>query len=228
MTVRRDGGRLTTRPDDRGPIDLRTPLRLRSAFAFPLQTRVSRQEVLVGAVLLLLPGIGWLLNMGHRIQMVHKMRSGASPWPSWREYGRLLRDGTVTFLGMVEYCLPALVVGLLAARRGSTALLAAAAVLFVGATLAIPGYMSHYCRRFDAREIFDPARALRRVRQGGRAYWHAWGITLAALAISFVGLLGLGVGFLVTSVWFWQVAGYSFATVFSQRFDLFGASSDPS
>ena len=69
--------------------------------------------------------------------------------------------------------------------------------------------------------MFDPARALRRVRQGGRAYWHAWGITLAALAVSFVGLLGLGLGFLVTSVWFWQVAGYSFATVFSQRFDLF-------
>ena len=87
--------------------------------------------------------------------------------------------------------------------------------------MAIPGYMSHYCRRFDAREVFDPARALRRVRQGGRAYWRAWGITLAALAVSFVGLLGLGVGFLVTSVWFWQVAGYSFATVFSQRFDLF-------
>src|SRR2546425_1853628 len=81
--------------------------------------------------------------------------------------------------------------------------------------------MSHYCRRFDAREVFHPARALRRVWQGGNAYWHAWGITLAALAVSFVGLLGLGLGFLVTSVWFWQVAGYSFGTVFSQRFDLF-------
>ena len=44
--------------------------------------------------------------------------------------------------------------------------------------------------------------------------------------ISFVGLLGLGVGFLVTSVWFWQVAGYSFGTVFSQRFDLFDTTPD--
>src|SRR5207249_9288493 len=100
-------------------------------------------------------GIGWLLNMGHRIQMVHKMQSGASPWPSWCEYGRLLKDGTVTFLGMVEYYLPAIVVGLLAWSNDSNTLLVVAAVLGVGATLAIPGYMSHYCRRLDVREIFD-------------------------------------------------------------------------
>jgi len=207
-------------------IDLRTPLNLMSAFAFPLQTRESRREVLIGAALLLLPGLGWLLNMGHRIQMVHNMQAGLSPWPSWRGYGRLLEYGTVTFLGMVEYYLPAIAVGLLARREDSRALLVVAALLGAGATVAIPGYMSHYCRRFDAREVFDPARALRRVRQGGPAYWRAWGITLAALALSFVGLLGLGLGFLVTSVWFWQVAGYSFATVFSQRFDLFEKTPD--
>jgi hypothetical protein len=207
-------------------IDLRTPLRLRTAFAFPLQTRDSRREVLIGAALLLLPGLGWLLNMGHRIQMVHNMQAGRSPWPAWRGYGRLLKLGTVTCLGMVEYYLPAVAAGFLAARHDSTALLVVAALLGAGATVAIPGYMSHYCRRFDAREVFDPARALRRVREGGRGYWHAWGITLTALAVSLVGLLGLGVGFLVTSVWFWQVAGFSFATVFSQRFDLFDKTSD--
>jgi hypothetical protein len=83
--------------------------------------------------------------------------------------------------------------------------------------------MSHYCVRFDAREIYDPLRALRRVREGGRDYWRAWGIALAALGLSFFGLFAAGVGFLVTSVWFWQVAGFSFATVFSQRFRLSAA-----
>lgn len=42
----------------------------------------------------------------------------------------------------------------------------------------------------------------------------------AALGLSFLGLLALGVGFLVTSVWFWQVAGFSFARVFSQKHGL--------
>ena len=67
---------------------------------------------------------------------------------------------------------------------------------------------------------YNPLRALRRCIQGGTAYWHAWLITLCALVVSFSGLLALGVGFLFTSVWFWQVAGFSFASVFTRRFGL--------
>jgi hypothetical protein len=47
------------------------------------------------------------------------------------------------------------------------------------------------------------------------------------LLLSFMGLLACGVGFLVTSVWFWQLAGFSFATVFTQRFELDAARADP-
>ena len=58
-------------------IDLSTPLRLGTAFRFPLQHQLARRELLWGAFLLLvLPGVGWLLNMGHRIQMVHNMQHG--------------------------------------------------------------------------------------------------------------------------------------------------------
>jgi hypothetical protein len=208
------------------PIDLDTPLAWRAAFAFPLQTRESRREVFIGAALLLLPVVGWLLNMGHRVQMIHNMQTGVCPWPAWRQYGRLLKYGTVTFLGMVEYALPAMVVGVLAWQRASWGLGVVAIGLGALATVAVPGYMSHYCLQFDAREVFNPVKALQRVAQGGRAYWHAWLIALAALGVSVLGLLGFGVGFLVTSVWFWQVAGFSFATVFSQEFDLHGEASN--
>ena len=201
-------------------IDLLTPLSFRTAFRFPLQGPMARREVLVGAAFLLLPIVEWLMNMGHRIQLVHNMQNGAGAWPAWRQYGRLLKLGTITFLGMLEYHLPALFLGFLAWRWRSLNLAVVAVLLWISASVAVPGYMSHYCKRLDAREVFNPVLALRRVFQGGWAYWHAWAITLCALAISFLGLLALGVGFLITSVWFWQVAGYSFATVFSRKFDL--------
>lgn len=201
-------------------IDLNTPLSLRSAFLFPLQSAESRREVLLGAALLFLPGIGWLLNMGHRIAMTHRMQRGLPAWPAWRGFGGLLRHGFLTFLGMVEYHSPAVICGWAAWRWEIPWLWVPAALLWCAATVAVPGYMSHYCRELDPREIFDPLRAMRRVAQGGRAYWHAWSIALAALALSFTGLLVFGVGFLVTSVWFWQVAGFSFATVFTRRFEL--------
>ncbi len=201
-------------------IDLRTPRSFATAFRFPLQTPLARREVLIGAALLLLPGVGWLLNMGHRVMFVHRMMHGEEAWPSWRGWTALLKHGAITFAGMLYYYAPGLILGWWAWRRDSAGLAAAAAVLLILATVAIPGYMTHYCRAFDPREIYDPFRALARAFQGGRAYWHAWAIALSALAISFVGLLGLGVGFLATSVWFWQVAGFSFARVFSQRWQI--------
>jgi hypothetical protein len=201
-------------------IDLRTPLTLRNALLFPLQNARSRKEVFIGGLLLLIPFVGWLLNMGHRIAIVHSMQTMTEPWPAWHSWRRLLRHGLVTWFGMIYYYLPGAVL-LLAYRHSASALAGIlAVVLIVLATIAIPGYMTHYCKRFDAAEIFNPAKALRRSFEGGGAYWRAWAISLAALLLSLSGLLVFGVGFLFTSVWFWQVAGYSFSHVFTNRFAL--------
>jgi len=201
-------------------IDLRSPLTFRTAFQYSLQTELSRKEILWGAVLLLVPVVGWLLNMGHRIMMTHRMQHGQSAWPAWQNYGSLFRHGLITFLGMVEYHSPALVCELIAFQLDLPALHVLAAVLWIAGSVAVPGYMAHYCYTLNPAEVFDPFLALRRVFEGGTAYWRAWGIALTALCLSFSGLLFFGIGFLVTSVWFWQVAGFVFATVFTQRFKL--------
>lgn len=201
-------------------LDLRSPLSLRSALRFPLQSPAARRDVLCGALWLLLPGVGWLLNMGHRIVMVHRMQHGQPPTGAWREYGQLLKHGSLTALGMLLYAAPGLLALGCARASERPALYALGGLLLLLALLAIPGYMSHYCRGFDPREIFSPWRALCRVRQGGARYWQAWGIALVALALSFAGLLLFGVGFLLSSVWFWQVAGFAFASAFTQRFAL--------
>jgi hypothetical protein len=202
------------------PIDLSTPLSIRSAFLFPVQSRIARREVLWGALLLCIPIVGWLLNMGHRIAMTRRMQQGLPAWPAWGNYRQLLYHGTVTFLGMVEYHSPAVACGVAAWWFGWSSLWPVALVLWLLATAAVPGYMTHYCNSLDTREIFNPVLALRRVAEGGAGYWHAWLIALLALACSFFGILAFGVGFLVTSVWFWQVAGFSFATAFTQKFRL--------
>ena len=197
------------------PVTLDTPLSLSTSFRFPLQSELARREVLIGAGALLIPGIGWLMNMGHRIEMVHRMHHGQPPWPAWSSHRKLLRNGFITFLGMLYYLTP----GALLCYFGEHSV---GIALLLVAVLAIPGYMTHYCYCFDAREIFNPGLAFSRALQGGWAYWRAWSIALAALALSFVGLL-FGLGFLVSSVWFWQVAGFSFASVFTKRYRL----SDP-
>lgn len=207
-------------------IDLESELSFRNSFRFPLQTNLARKELVWGAVLVLVPVIGWLLNMGHRIEMVHNMHHGREAWPAWRNYPRLFKSGLVTFLGMLYYYAPGFLIAYLGRALRLPLLYFVAGVLIVAATIAIPGYMTHYCHTYDAREIFNPMRALRRVFEGGWAYWKAWAIALTALCLSFFGLAFLGIGFLLTSVWFWQVAGFSFASVFSHKFGLVEAISD--
>ncbi len=206
-------------------IDLRHPLTLANSFRFPLQSRASRRDIVIGGLWLLVPVVGWLMNMGHRVRVVHRMHKGETPWPAWNDPLDLLRHGVMTFLGMVWYGWPGVGLCALGAWRGERWLMALGFALWLLAVVAIPGYMSHYCKEFDAREIFDPFRALGRVRQGGLAYWKAWSIVVPAMLASFLGLLAFGVGFVFTSVWFWQVAAFSFATVFTQRFGLDGRSS---
>jgi hypothetical protein len=205
------------------PIDLRSPLSLARAWRFPLQSRASRRDLWIGALWLLVPVVGWLMNMGHRIRVVHRLHRGEAPWPAWDAPRELLRHGLITFLGMVYFGAPGVL--LVAASRVAPEALAwpLAALglgLFLLAVIAIPGYMSHDCRALDPREIFDPSRALRRVVQGGRAYLHAWAIVVPTMLASFLGLLVFGGGFLWASVRFWQAAAYCFASVFTQRFDL--------
>src|SRR5213593_3107524 len=127
-------------------IDLSTPLSMRSSFRFPLQSDASRRELLWGAVLLVvLPGIGWFLNMGHRVVVVHQMQHGEPPWPAWKNYPGLLWHGLITFGGMLYYSAPGLALAYVSWMLRSRAAAVAAAGLLVTATIAIPGYMSHYC-----------------------------------------------------------------------------------
>ncbi len=58
---------------------------------------------------------------------------------AWVDYPALLRHGTITLLGMIEYHLPAVICGYLGWRWGMGWLQVAAAVLWVMATLAVPG-----------------------------------------------------------------------------------------
>ena len=168
----------------------------------------------------MVPIFGWLLNMGHRVRVVHRLQKGETPWPAWDNPSELLKHGLYTFLGMVWYGWPGVLLLGVGFLFSNVFFVVLGLGLWSTAVVAIPGYMSHYCKEYDVREIFDPFRALSRVREGGLKYWKAWSIVFPTMLLSFLGLLLFGFGFLFTSVWFWQVAAFSFATVFTQHFDL--------
>ncbi len=192
-------------------------LTFRRALRFPVQSPEARREILIGGLLLLIPAWGWIANLGHRVVYTHNMLNGRDPFPAWKSYGEITRHGLITLAGMVYYHLP----GALALAAGwyfdLAALNVVGSVLWLLGTLLVPGYMTRYCRNYDARLIWNVRETVRTVVRGGAAYWKAWAVVAAAMALSFLGLLALGIGFLFTSVWFWQTAAFSFASVFARE-----------
>ena len=78
--------------------------------------------------------------------------------------------------------------------------------------------MTVYAVEDDPSILRKPVTAFLRVIAHRKTYFLAWWISCLSIFLSFLGLLGFGVGFFFTSVWAWDVAGYSFTlALYSER-----------
>src|SRR5690606_37000143 len=127
-------------------------------------------------LLLTLPG--WILNMGHRLQVVNRVWRGDAPY--FRGFGPwrvTFRRGLQAWTAIAIYLSPSLALAGLAwlTRPGpATAPAAVAAVLLFGVgVFALPGGMTRNAVAGDLSYLFRPDRALRTALAGGRAYLKA-------------------------------------------------------
>jgi hypothetical protein len=202
-------------------------------FRFPVSTPQARRDLLIGGTLLFALVIGWILNLGHRLEVVHRVVHEQPPYfRGFAPWGRTFTRGLAALCAIAVYLSPAAALTFLAAAASdpghglvdlirapaafapggtSAVLLALAAGAFVLALYVLPGGMTYNAAYRDIRYLYRPDKALRRALRGGRAYAHAWLIALSAIALSLLGLVALGVGFLYTSVWAWSVVGVAFS-----------------
>jgi hypothetical protein len=199
---------------------LPTQLSWRASFEFPVATPEGRHDVLIGgiAVIFLLP-IGWILNLGARLDVVQRLYEDNPPYfRGFHPWRRTFRRGCVSAATIFSYLTPAMLCAALAWytwRSGSSpwivgAWMAAAVASFILGVFTLPGCMTVYACEKDPEVLWHPARAFDRARRAGRKYGKAWLISLAAVALSLLGLLALVIGFVFTSVWAWEVVGYAF------------------
>lgn len=167
-----------------------------------------------------LPLLGFVLNMGYRLQLVRRMQQGERLWPGWNNWSCLLRQGSVATAAIVFYNIPVLLCIGLAAVFWSWRLLVLSLVIGLFVTFFIPGFMTFYAHDQNLAHVISPWLAWGRVVAGGWIYVRAWGIVCCACFLSFLGLAVFGIGFAWTSVWFWQVAAFCFSRVFSEQYKL--------
>lgn len=186
-------------------------------FRFPFSSRQARRDTFEGALWLLILPVGWILNLGHRLDVVKRLFHNEPPYfQGFRPYRHTFCRGLRAATAISVYLTPSLLLAALAhvchAQPYCQPILASLSVTaFLLGIFSLPGGMTYNAAFDDISYLYRPDKAFRRAVRGGRLYWKAWGIGLTAIILSFPGLLLIGVGFLYTSVWAWQVVGYAFS-----------------
>ncbi len=188
-------------------------------FRFPVSSPEGRRDILIGGTLLFTLLVGWIFNLGHRLEIFYRLHQDQRPcFAGFAPWGRTFRRGCQAFAAICLYLSPAGLCGILAllAWRSGWGTLAAgfgslAALFFLLGIFSLPGGMTYNAALRDMSYLYRPDKAFRRALDGGTAYLKAWCISLCAISLSFLGPLGLGVGFFYTSVWAWIVVGYAFS-----------------
>jgi len=192
-------------------------LTVREAFLFPVASREARRDVLIGGLLLGLLLIGWILNLGNRLNVVSRLSANDQPYfRGFRPWRDTFRRGCISFATISLYLAPALVLAVLSVaffRSGSVGRFtcgALATATFCLGVFTLPGCMTVYAVEGDLAVLRRPASAFGRAWKHRRTYLFAWWIALLSVFLSCFGLLAGGIGFAFTSVWAWDVVGYAF------------------
>lgn len=195
-------------------IPMNSDLNIKNAFLFPIQNQIARKELLIGSLFFIIPPLGWIVNMGYRMNIVHHHHNEKSIWPGWVNWQLILKNGCIGALAFFIYMGLGIFIAALSCFFNFTTGVVIGSLLAGIGVFLIPGFMTFYCVNFDFREVFDIRNAIKRISLVRRRYLKAWGIVLISASLSLTGFLFFGVGFFVTTVWNWQVAAFCFCNAF--------------
>jgi hypothetical protein len=182
--------------------------------------------VLIGGCLLILLLLGWILNLGNRLNVVSRFSVDDRPYfRGFKPWGYTFKRGCVSFLAISSYLAPAAILGLAAffCRQkdiplGRNTFAGLSALAFCMGVFTLPGCMTVYAVEDDPAVLRKPGVAFSRAWHHRDAYLFAWWIALLSILLSLLGILAAGIGFFFTSVWAWDVVGYAFTVaMYSQK-----------
>jgi hypothetical protein len=213
------------------------------SFSFVFQDPKWITKLLIGAVLLLIPIIGWIPVTGYYLTTLKNVSDGKeSPLPEWSDFGGFFMKGLYGWIGSIVWYLPAILiaccvgiigvagssVGSAAGRDNSGAITSAVSYLAIclnclqslfsfvaGVTLAAP--MVRYANTSQLSVFWDIRGNLDFIMKNIGNYLIALLVGYVASFIALFGIILCVIGVLVTFFWAAMVNAFLFGQVWKNR-----------
>jgi hypothetical protein len=101
----------------------RTPVNIERAFSYFFKDPAWVSKLLIGAVMVLIPIIGWLILFGYAMRIMREVAAGSDqPLPEWTNFGGLITDGLKGWGISLIWAIPTIILNALASGTDSFSL----------------------------------------------------------------------------------------------------------
>lgn len=178
------------------------------SFTYMFRQRDWIGKVLVGGLLLLVPILGWLLVSGYIVRVVRNAAHLSEQLPEWNDWGELLRDGLILFVGGLIYGVP----GALLSRMGDFGGFFSS-IWGIVVAVVLPAAIIRYSLKKDLGAFFDFKEIFAFIRENLSDYIVVILASLLAYVLASFGVILLVIGVVFTIFWATLVSGHLYGSL---------------
>jgi len=203
------------------------------AFSFPFQDQQWVKKILITAVLILVPIIGWIAVLGWSLEVARRViRRHPEPLPDWSEFGALLGLGFKGFLIGIVLSIPAWVISLPSVALSAFAqdsqdlqtivtivslCTSCVSILYsIVLAFAAPAAYGELAATDQIGSALNPARLWQLVRAAPVPYLIAILGTLVGSIVASLGVIACVVGVFFTFAYYAALAGHLYGQAYLQ------------
>jgi hypothetical protein len=169
------------------------------AFSYPFQDPAWVTKIIIGAVMVLIPIIGWLILGGYTLRIMRRVVSGSDvPLPEWTDYGAMFADGVKALIVYIVWAIPFIILTAISNASDNLVFNCLSAVVGLAQTPLLASAIVPVAISGELADGFKFGEIINRVLNNLGPYLIVIVIGIAASIIAGLGIIACGIGILAT------------------------------
>jgi hypothetical protein len=182
------------------------------SYTYMLRQPGGLGKLLIAGLLLFVPLLGWALVGGYVVRTTRRVALGNEDLPEWTDFGALLVQGILAWVGLLIYGIPGTILGTLGGVGDTLSFLWGLVVLAV-----FPAAVTRYAVTDDFGSFFKFEEIWRYIQDNLNNYLTAVVMALLAGIIAGFGIILLVLGVVFTIAWSMLAAAHLYGSVWARQ-----------